>query len=184
MLVKICRASNDNRESRYRPATCIGCRTGELKGDPHPDHISTSFGESSNLSMRMGMRRFTRLTNGFSKNDGHLDALGFMHQNYCRVHKTLRVTPAIEAGLTEHVTEIEALRRRSLHGMVGGMSLRSYCFDEAVLGSCAWRGFVLLAACAVLLEGLLTLLACCSCFWSFLPAVCLADTGFTCAVLA
>jgi hypothetical protein len=116
--------------------------------------------------------------------DLHPGLLGFMHQNYCRVHKTLRVTPAIEAGLTEHVTEIEALRRRSLHGMVGGMSLRSYCFDEAVLGSCAWRGFVLLAACAVLLEGLLTLLACCSCFWSFLPAVCLADTGFTCAVLA
>jgi len=112
MLVKIYGASNDNPESRYSPATCIGCRTGVLAGNPDPDHISTSFVERSNLSMRMGMRRFTRLTNGFSKkleNHGHAVALYFMHYNFCRVHKTLRVTPAMEAGLTDHVWTIEEL---------------------------------------------------------------------------
>jgi hypothetical protein len=112
MLVKIYGASNDNPESRYSPATCIGCRTGVLAGKPDPDHISTSFVERQNLSMRMGMRRFTRLTNGFSKkleNHGHAVALYFMHYNYCRVHNTLRVTPAMEAGLTNHVWTIEEL---------------------------------------------------------------------------
>lgn len=112
MLVKIYGASNDNPESRYSPASCIGCRTGVLAGNPDPDHISTSFVERSNLSMRMGMRRFTRLTNGFSKkleNHGHMVALYFMHYNFCRVHKTLRVTPAMEAGLTDHVWTIEEL---------------------------------------------------------------------------
>jgi IS1 family transposase len=112
MLVKIYGASNDSPESRYSPATCIGCRTGVLSGSPDPDHISTSLVERSNLSMRMGMRRFTRLTNGFSKkleNHGHMVALYFMHYNYCRVHKTLRVTPAMEAGLTDHVWSLEEL---------------------------------------------------------------------------
>jgi IS1 family transposase len=112
MLVKIYGASNDNPESRYSPATCIGCRTGVLAGSPDPDHISTSFVERSNLSMRMGMRRFTRLTNAFSKkleNHGHTVALYFMHYNFCRVHKTLRVTPAMEAGLTDHVWTLEEL---------------------------------------------------------------------------
>jgi len=112
MLVKIYGASNDNPESRYSPATCIGCRTGVFAGNPDPDHISTSFVERSNLSMRMGMRRFTRLTNAFSKkleNHGHAVALYFMHYNYCRIHKTLRVTPAMEAGLTDHVWTLEEL---------------------------------------------------------------------------
>lgn len=112
MLVKIYGASNDNPESRYSPATCIGCRTGVLAGKPDSNHISTSFVECSNLSMRMGMRRFTRLTNAFSKkleNHGHMVALYFMHYNYCRVHKSLRVTPAMEAGLTDHVWTIEEL---------------------------------------------------------------------------
>ena len=112
MLVKIYGASNENPESRYSPATCIGCRTGVLAGSPDPEHISTSFVERSNLSMRMGMRRFTRLTNGFSKkleNHGHMVALYFMHYNYCRIHKSLRVTPAMEAGLTDHVWNIEEL---------------------------------------------------------------------------
>jgi len=112
MLVKIYGASNDSPESRYSPATCIGCRTGVLNGDPDRDHISTSFVERQNLSMRMGMRRFTRLTNGFSKkleNHGHMVALYFMHYNFCRIHKSLRVTPAMEAGLTDHVWEIEEL---------------------------------------------------------------------------
>jgi IS1 family transposase len=112
MLVKIYGASNDNPESRYSPATCIGCRTGILAGNPDPDHISTSFVERSNLSMRMGMRRFTRLTNGFSKkleNHGHAVALYFMHYNFCRIHKTLRVTPAMEAGITDHVWSLEEM---------------------------------------------------------------------------
>ena len=112
MLVKLYGASNDSPDSRYSPATCIGCRTGVLAGSPDPKHISTSFVERQNLSMRMGMRRFTRLTNGFSKkleNHGHAVALYFMHYNYCRVHKTLRVTPAMEAGLTNHVWDIEEL---------------------------------------------------------------------------
>jgi IS1 family transposase len=102
MLVKLYGSSGDNPESRYSPATCIGCRTGVLSGTPDPKYISTSYVERQNLSMRMGMRRFTRLTNGFSKkfeNHAHQVALYFMHYNYCRVHSTLRVTPAMEAGL-------------------------------------------------------------------------------------
>jgi IS1 family transposase len=110
MLVKLYGASNDNPESRYSPATCIGCRTGVLVGEPDPKHISTSFVERQNLTMRMGMRRFTRLTNGFSKkldNHGHAVALHFMHYNFCRVHQPLRVTPAMEAGLTDHIWTVE-----------------------------------------------------------------------------
>jgi IS1 family transposase len=114
MLVKIYGVSgvSNDAESRYSPATCIGCRTAVLAGDPDPEHISTSFVERQNLSMRMGMRRFTRLTNGFSKkleNHGHMVALYYMHYNFCRVHKTLRVTPAMEAGLTDHVWELKEL---------------------------------------------------------------------------
>ncbi len=111
MLVKIYGASNDG-ESRYSPATCIGCRTGVLAGNPDPKYISTSYVERQNLSMRMGMRRFTRLTNGFSKkfeNHAHQVALYFMHYNYCRVHSSLRVTPAMEAGLTDHVWTLAEL---------------------------------------------------------------------------
>jgi IS1 family transposase len=112
MLVKMYGASSDNPEARYSPATCIGCRTGVFSGSPDPQHISTSYVERQNLSMRMGMRRFTRLTNGFSKkveNHGHQVALYFMHYNFCRVHKTLRVTPAMEAGLADHVWSLEEL---------------------------------------------------------------------------
>jgi hypothetical protein len=81
-------------------------------GSPDPKHTSTSFVERQNLTMRMSMRRFTRLTNGFSKkldNHAHQVALYFMHYNYCRIHKTLRVTPAMEAGLTNHVWTLEEL---------------------------------------------------------------------------
>jgi len=112
MLVKIYGAPMENPESRYSPATCIGCRTGILAGSPDPDHVSTSYVERQNLSMRMGMRRFTRLTNAFSKkleNHGHMVALCFIPYNYYRVHKTLRVTPAMEAGLTNHVWSVEEL---------------------------------------------------------------------------
>jgi IS1 family transposase len=99
-------------DSRYSPATCIGCDMKTVSGVPDPDHVSTSYVERSNLTMRMSMRRFTRLTNGFSKkleNHGHAVALNFLHYNYCRVHKTLRVTPAMEAGLANHVWTVEEL---------------------------------------------------------------------------
>jgi IS1 family transposase len=111
MLIKM--YGNDREtEARYSPAECIGTREIEVTGRPNPKYISTSYIERQNLSMRMGMRRFTRLTNGFSKKvDNHFwaIALHYMHYNFCRVHKTLRVTPAMEAGLTDHVWEIEEI---------------------------------------------------------------------------
>jgi hypothetical protein len=82
------------------------------RGVPDPKHVSTSYVERQNLTMRMSMRRFTRLTNGFSKkiaNHGHAVALYFMYYNFCRVHQTLRVTPAMEAGMADHVWTIEEL---------------------------------------------------------------------------
>ena len=111
-LHKIFGAPNEEDQRRYSPATCIGCDMKTVSGDPDPRHVSTSFVERSNLSMRMGMRRFTRLTNGFSKkleNHGHAVALYFLHYNFCRVHKTLRVTPAMEAGIADHVWSLEEL---------------------------------------------------------------------------
>jgi hypothetical protein len=83
-----------------------------VTGDPDPKHVSTSFVERQNLAMRMSMRRFTRLTNALSKkleNHGHAVALYFMHYNFCRIHKTLRVTPAMEVGLADHVWSLEEL---------------------------------------------------------------------------
>jgi len=84
-------------------------------GDPDPKHISTSYVERQNLTMRMSMRRFTRLTNGFSKkveNHAYAVAIHYMHYNFVRIHKTLRVTPAMEAGLAEHVWTIEEMLDR------------------------------------------------------------------------
>lgn len=111
-LVKIYGAPTDSPETRYSPAVCIGCESKAVIGNPDPKHISTSFIERQNLTMRMSMRRFTRLTNGFSKkleNLRHAVAIHYMHYNFCRVHKTLRVTPAMEAGLANHVWSIEEL---------------------------------------------------------------------------
>lgn len=88
----------------YSPPVCIGCLATAVTGDPNPDHISTSYVERSNLTMRMGMRRFTRLTNGHSKklfNHAAAVALHFMHYNFARIHETLRVTPAMAAGLAQ-----------------------------------------------------------------------------------
>ena len=99
-------------EKRYSPAKCLGCATKPITGSPNPKHISTSYIERSNLTLRMGSRRFTRLTNAFSKkveNHAHAVALHYTHYNWCRIHKTLRVTPAIEAGLTDHVWSLEEL---------------------------------------------------------------------------
>ena len=116
MLHKVFGASNEP-EHRYSPATCIGCDMKTVSGDPDPAHVSTSFVERQNLTMRMSMRRFTRLTNGFSKkleNHGHAVALYFLHYNFCRIHKTLRVTPAMEAGIADHVWSIEELLQQLL----------------------------------------------------------------------
>ena len=112
MLHKIFGAPIDADQRRYSPATCIGCDMKVVSGDPDPKHVSTSFVERQNLTMRMSMRRVTRLTNGFSKkleNHGHMVALYFLHYNFCRVHKTLRVTPAMEAGLADHIWTLEEL---------------------------------------------------------------------------
>jgi IS1 family transposase len=99
-------------EARYSPAQCMGTRVAKVTGNPESDHVSTSFVERQNLTMRMSMRRFTRLTNGFSKkvaNHEHAIALHFMHYNFCRIHQSLRVTPAMQAGLTDHVWEIKEI---------------------------------------------------------------------------
>jgi hypothetical protein len=99
-------------EKRYSPAVCTGCDKKEMIGKPDPEHISTSYVERANLTMRMGMRRFTRLTNAFSKkieNHFYAIALHFMHYNFCRMHKTLKTTPAVAAGLADHVWTIEEL---------------------------------------------------------------------------
>jgi IS1 family transposase len=111
MLQKIYGAPSEN-ETRYSPATCIGCDMKVVSGDPDPKHVSTSYVERQNLTMRMHMRRFTRLTNGHSKkveNHCYAVALHYMFYNYCKIHSTLRVTPAMEAGLSERVWSIEDL---------------------------------------------------------------------------
>ncbi len=99
-------------EARYSPPACLGAKTVVVQGDPDLDHVSTSYVERQNLTMRMGMRRFTRLTNGFSKKFGNhvaAIALHFLHYNFCRIHQTLRVTPAMAAGVTDHAWEIEEI---------------------------------------------------------------------------
>jgi len=96
----------DTRETRYSPPICVGTRTEVQFGDPDDDHISTSYVERQNLTMRMGMRRFTRLTNAFSKkleNLQHALALHYVHYNFVRIHKTLRCTPAMEAGIADRL---------------------------------------------------------------------------------
>ena len=118
-LVKVF-GNDPEGQKRYSPAQCLGTRRVEIIGDPDPNHISTSYAERQNLNMRMNMRRFTRLTNAFSKkieNHVAMIALFHMHYNFCRIHQTLRVTPAIEAGTSQHVWsiyEIVALSSASL----------------------------------------------------------------------
>lgn len=103
---------DQSEEKRYSPATCIGCVSNVVTGDPDAKHISTSYVERQNLTMRMSMRRFTRLTNAFSKklnNHVAMTALYFMFYNFGRVHQTLRVTPAMEAGVAQHVWSVEEI---------------------------------------------------------------------------
>jgi len=97
-------------EKRYSPAECTGAIKERIQGNPDMKHVSTSYVERQNLTMRMSMRRFTRLTNGFSKkveNHCHALALYFMFYNFVRIHKTLKVTPAMEARVTDHLWDIE-----------------------------------------------------------------------------
>jgi hypothetical protein len=111
MLVKIYGQSSDGQK-RYSPADCIGCDQKTVKGNPDPAHVSTSYIERQNLTMRMSMRRFTRLTNAFSKRiESHIAAIAihYMHYNFCRIHQTLRVTPAMQAEVSNHVWSIEEM---------------------------------------------------------------------------
>jgi IS1 family transposase len=109
-LIKMYGGDKDSKK-RYSPAECIGIKKRAVQGNPDKMHVSTtSYIERQNLTMRMHMRRFTRLTNGFSKkieNHCHAIALHFVYYNWCKIHKTLRVTPAMEAGLTKKFMEIE-----------------------------------------------------------------------------
>ena len=107
-LVKLYGA-DPQAETRYSPAKCIGARKEPRIGSPDPKHISTSYAERQNLTMRMHMRRFTRLTNAFSKkleNHGYSVALHQMYYNFVRLHQTLKVTPAMAAGVTDHLWEV------------------------------------------------------------------------------
>ena len=110
-LIKVYGQPHDSTDRRrYSPAECSGTIIGKTVGSPDVDHISTSYVERQNLTMRMSMRRFTRLTNAFSKklaNHEAAVALHFMHYNFCRQHKTLRVTPAMAAGIADYIWSME-----------------------------------------------------------------------------
>ncbi len=110
VLNKIYGTTSESAKGRYSPAECIGVKKDRIEGKPDPRHISTSYVERSNLTIRMQNRRFTRLTNGFSKkleNHAYSVALFAFFYNFCRIHKTLRVTPAMEAGVTERLWSVE-----------------------------------------------------------------------------
>lgn len=101
-------------ETRYSPGDCCGTTKNVISGEPDESEISTSYIERQNLTMRMGMRRFTRLTNGFSKkleNLCHAVAIHYMHYNFARRHQTLRMPPALKARITDHVWTIEEIVR-------------------------------------------------------------------------
>src|SRR5712692_9652710 len=113
MLIKLYGApQGGQQERRYSPGECCGTIKGTVCGTPDPTHVSTSFVERQNLSMRMGMRRFTRLTNGFSKkieNHEYALAIYYMYYNFGRIHKSLRVSPAMEAGVADHLWTLEEI---------------------------------------------------------------------------
>jgi IS1 family transposase len=111
MLIKLY-GSDPSDERRYSPPVCIGADQRVIQGNPDTAHISTSYVERQNLTMRMGMRRFTRLTNAFSKkveNLGHAVSLHFMWYNFGRKHQTLKTTPAMAAGIADHVWTVEEI---------------------------------------------------------------------------
>jgi IS1 family transposase len=111
MLVKLYGAEPAGA-ARHSPAKCVGTRRDAVSGNPDPAHVSTSYVERHNLTIRMSNRRFTRLTNAFSKklaNHKHMLAIFFMYYNFARIHQSLRVTPAMEAGISKHVWSLEEI---------------------------------------------------------------------------
>jgi hypothetical protein len=109
-LVKLYGAVPESIKGRYSPAECIGARKTRIEGNPDPNHVSTSYAERQNLTMRMHMRRFTRLTNAFSKkfeSHVHMVALYTVWYNFVRQHKSLRVSPAMASGLTDRLWSME-----------------------------------------------------------------------------
>ena len=108
-LVKLYGPTSESAKGRYSPAECTGIKKTRIEGRPDPKHISTSFSERQNLNIRMGNRRMTRLTNAFSKkaeNHAHMMAIYFMHYNFVRIHQTLKITPAMAAGVTPKLWEM------------------------------------------------------------------------------
>lgn len=108
-VVKVFGAQPEAVAGRYSPAQCVGAKIKRVSGNPDPKHISTSFAERNNLNIRMHSRRMTRLTNAFSKkveNHAHAMALHFLYYNFVRVHKTLRTSPAMAAGVTKRLWEM------------------------------------------------------------------------------
>ncbi len=113
MLVKVY-GEESHGQKRYSPAAFVGAEKRRINGNPDMKEVSTSYVERQNLTMRMGMRRFTRLTNGFSKkieNLEHAVALHFMHYNFARIHKTLKTTPALEAGVADKLWSLEDIAK-------------------------------------------------------------------------
>jgi hypothetical protein len=113
-LVKMFGNAPGSTAGRYSPAECTGIKKVRITGNPECNKVSTSYVERQNLTMRMHMRRFTRLTNGFGKkleNQLHAVSLHFMYYNFAKIHKALRVTPAMQAGLSDHVWSIEEIAR-------------------------------------------------------------------------
>lgn len=112
-LVKVYGTTGERTAAgKYSPPECVGTRREIVFGAPDPLHVSTSYIERSNLTVRMGARRYTRLTNAFSKkveNHGYMTSIFYTYYNWCRVHQTLRITPAMAAGLTDHQWEISEL---------------------------------------------------------------------------
>ena len=114
VIQKIYGTAPEAVKGRYSPAICTGVKRERIEGSPDPDHISTSYAERQNLTMRMSVRRFTRLTNAFSKkveNHAHSVALHFMFYNFCRIHKSLRVTPTMAAGVVDRLWDIDDIIR-------------------------------------------------------------------------
>src|SRR5438309_8211292 len=116
MLVKLYgpETSGQGHERKYSPSECVGARKDTITGNPDPKHVSTSYTERANLTMRMSMRRFTRLTNGFSKklqNHAHMVALYALWYNFVRIHKTLRTSPAMAAGIEKRLWSMEDVVR-------------------------------------------------------------------------
>jgi IS1 family transposase len=111
-LIKLYGNAPESAKGRYSPAECIGARKERIEGSPDPAHVSTSYAERQNLTMRMHMRRFTRLTNAFSKkfdHHVHMVALYTVWYNWTRIHKTLRITPAMAAGITDRLWDMREI---------------------------------------------------------------------------